>query len=80
MNDRNRRAPVTLTRDQPVAQAVVGSRRAGAALEQDAEDCIDGLSLTQAVKRTGVHVRAIISGGDAGHCRIFASIDHDTNR
>ena len=52
-------APVALPRDQPVAQAEVGGRGAGSALLEHGNGARNGVGLSEAIERTGIHKLAV---------------------
>ena len=65
VDDRDRRAPVALARDQPVAQAVVDRGFAPALLGQPGDDLSVGLAVAHAVEAAGADHRPVARIGKA---------------
>src|SRR5699024_1373906 len=80
-HDRDRGTPVTLARDQPVAQAVVDRGFPGTTLGQDLDDLFDRLVLGHAVQGAGVDQGSFSGGGHSGLARVgFTGLHHDPYR
>ena len=70
VDDRDRRAPVPLARDEPVAQAEVLGGPARAALLEDLDDAADRVGLGEPVERSGVDEAPFAGQGDARRGRV----------
>src|SRR5699024_5426395 len=81
VHDRDRGTPVTLARDQTVAQAVDDRRLPGATLGQDLDDLFDRLVLGHAVQGAGVDQGSFSGGGHSGLARVgFTGLHLDPYR
>ena len=79
MNDRNRRAPVALPGDKPIAQPIVDRFLTGPPFSEHFDDGGDRLVLVHSIKRTGVHVRSVVGGRLPGDRWILAGVHHDAD-
>ena len=70
MNDRDGRAPVALTRNQPVTQAEVGCLGTSAALLKNVDGFGNRILLRQAVEIARVDHHAVAAGRNAGRARV----------
>ena len=82
MNHGNRRAPETLAREQPVAQAVNNLTFAGAGSLNQLGGLRNSLCLGKAGQFTGVNEHPVARSGDTRFGRVFRAlnIEHRHNR